>query len=134
MDIATNQRVLKIINHYNLSYNDFAKSAGLQKQAVYQWKDQTSYISEKSIIKILLHYPDINANWLIRGEGEMLLHQDDQVMFRFGKEDIKEPKEKYTNATVEALLKTTEQQSLMIKTMQQLIDALQGNNNKSQTG
>ena len=66
-------RILKIIRHYNLSVTEFSREIGLnsaatiQKIITYQRK-----ASPKTTGKILNRFPDINYDWLITGQGEMI--------------------------------------------------------------
>ena len=66
-------RILKIIRHYNLSITEFSREIGLnsaatiQKIITYQRK-----ASPKTTGKILNRFPDINYDWLITGQGEMI--------------------------------------------------------------
>jgi hypothetical protein len=103
-------RILKIIRHYNLSVTEFSREIGLnsaatiQKIITYQRK-----ASPKTTGKILNRFPDINYDWLITGQGEMIkssvvksvkTHEDDLTVTT--KQVIDFMKEYYPNSTQES--------------------------------
>lgn len=63
-------RILAIIDFYGLSANKFSEEIGMSRAFVKNMNDE---ISTKPLRNILLKYPEINIEWLISGEGEMLL-------------------------------------------------------------
>jgi len=66
-------RILKIIRHYNLSITEFSREIGLNSAATIQkiitYKRKAS---PKTTGKILKRFPDIEYDWLITGQGEMI--------------------------------------------------------------
>ena len=76
MDLFANQRVLKLISEKNLSYKKFATIVGIKHQNITQWKDNSSVVSPRVLCRIIKHFSDINARWLITGMGEMLVEED----------------------------------------------------------
>ena len=65
---------LKIyINHTGLSNNRFAEKAGFSgSQLSHMISSQKNFGYDK-LIKILNSFPELNSEWLLRGEGSMLL-------------------------------------------------------------
>ena len=67
------ERILKIIRHYNLSISQFSREIGLNSPATIQkiitYKRNAS---PKTTGKILNRFKDISYDWLITGQGEML--------------------------------------------------------------
>ena len=67
------ERILKIIRHYNLSISEFSREIGLNSAATIQkiitYKRKAS---PKPTGKILNRFPDIQYDWLITGQGEMI--------------------------------------------------------------
>ena len=67
------ERILKIIRHYNLSISEFSREIGLNSAATIQkiitYKRKAS---PKTTGKILNRFPDIQYDWLITGQGDML--------------------------------------------------------------
>lgn len=65
-------RLKKFLLYRELSFNKFEKSLGVSHGSISNaWKHQRN-IGSNVIEKILATYPEINAEWLLRGEGEML--------------------------------------------------------------
>ena len=67
------ERILKIIRHYNLSISEFSREIGLNSAATIQkiitYKRKAS---PKTTGKILNRFPEIQYDWLITGQGDML--------------------------------------------------------------
>lgn len=65
-------RLRDYLLHRDLSFNKFEMSLGVSHGSISNaWKHQRN-IGSNVVEKILSTYPDINAEWLLRGEGEML--------------------------------------------------------------
>lgn len=65
-------RLRDYLLHRDLSFNKFEKSLGVSHGSISNaWKHERN-IGSNVIEKILRTYPEINAEWLLRGEGEML--------------------------------------------------------------
>ena len=66
-------RILKIIRHYNLSITEFSREIGLNSAATIQkiitYKRKAS---PKTTGKILNRFPEIEYDWLITGQGDMI--------------------------------------------------------------
>ena len=70
MSIA--KRVDQLINHYNMSYNSFAKSIGMSNgTAIKKMVDYDRNPQNKTLNRICETYPKINYDWLRTGEGAM---------------------------------------------------------------
>lgn len=68
-----NERIFKVIKHYNYNINSFSKRIGLKNNVtigniVGGRKNKPSF---DIIIMILLSFDSISCEWLILGEGEM---------------------------------------------------------------
>lgn len=69
------QRVIEVVNHeYKTSVNKFAAALGLRQTTLNDQINGNSKISAAVIIALLSVHPDISAEWLLRGTGEMLLN------------------------------------------------------------
>ena len=70
MSIA--KRVDQLINHYNMSYNSFAKSIGMSNgTAIKKMVDYDRNPQNKTLNRICETYPKISYDWLRTGEGAM---------------------------------------------------------------
>lgn len=72
MKESINERIRLILQHFNYSKADLAKIAGVSGEAVRQWAENISDPKDAVLVKIIRNHDQINARWLITGEGEML--------------------------------------------------------------
>lgn len=67
------ERIIGMMKHYELKPTGFARSAGISQGLVNNFlKGAADSLSFKVLQKILYAYPDISAEWLMLGSGEML--------------------------------------------------------------
>lgn len=66
--MGATERIIQYLNYKNITKYRFCKTLGLSSKFL----DNSSNIGSDKACKILQHYTDINALWLITGEGEML--------------------------------------------------------------
>lgn len=66
-DVKT--RLTEFLKYIGIGQAKFAEKAGLSRGFVNNIGDS---ITKRSLLKILSVYPDLNVNWLLTGEGEML--------------------------------------------------------------
>lgn len=67
------ERLEQIIEHLGLNVNSFAKEIGLKRpERLYQIKKGNYSISKNLASIITDKFPDINAGWLLTGDGSML--------------------------------------------------------------
>ena len=62
-----------------LNDNKVTVAAGLSNGILGKAKNSTHDLSAQNISKLLLCYRDINARWLMTGEGEMLLPESNSI-------------------------------------------------------
>ena len=70
-------RILEIIKYYNLSSSQFANEIGIQRSAISHILSGRNKPSLDLILKILNKFPEINTDWLILGNGEMIKNRDE---------------------------------------------------------
>lgn len=75
------------IKHKNLSFNKFEKSLDVSHGSISNAFKHKKNIGSNVIEKILRIYPEIRAEWLLRGEGEMLISKDSQKDSKIKNED-----------------------------------------------
>jgi transcriptional regulator with XRE-family HTH domain len=66
------ERVLKLIIHLGYTATKFADAIGVQRSGISHILSGRNQPSYDFIVKILNKYPDLDAEWLILGKGEML--------------------------------------------------------------
>lgn len=71
------QRVIELISSLNLSKNAFASQIGMEQTTVNNQLIGKRSISIDLILNILRSFPEVNAEWLMRGDGNMLKSDKD---------------------------------------------------------
>jgi DNA-binding XRE family transcriptional regulator len=67
------EKINKLLEHFSLNPSDFAKVVGLRyAQNIYDIQKDKVDISKQIAAKITTAFPEINKNWLLTGEGEMM--------------------------------------------------------------
>lgn len=69
-DSELRDKIWVLIHHYNHSVNSFANTIDVTQQTL-NAQTKTAPISLSVIAGILKYYPEISAEWLLRGEGNM---------------------------------------------------------------
>lgn len=68
-------RIIQFLKENNLTSTKFADVIGVQRSSISHLLSGRNKPSFDFIEKMLLSYPDINAQWLITGKGDMLINQ-----------------------------------------------------------
>lgn len=76
MDMSINQRLERFLFEKKLSQEELRIRLGLKtRQQVNNWINCQDSIPDKHLIAILKAFPELNANWLIRGIGAIFMDQ-----------------------------------------------------------
>jgi len=75
------KRVLKIKQQYKLSQADFADIIKIQRSSISHMVNGRNKASADMVIRILQAYPEIRAEWIMRGEGEMFKKDNEEELF-----------------------------------------------------
>ena len=62
------ERILQILDLKNINKSTFYKNAGLSNG----YLDKNKSFTSVNVVKILNFFPDVDANWLLTGQGTML--------------------------------------------------------------
>ncbi len=73
------KRIDDFIQHLGISYNKFENTVGASRGGVSAAIRMNRNIGVNIIENILQKYPQLNSEWLLRGEGEMLKISDDRL-------------------------------------------------------
>lgn len=74
------ERLLAFMDKEGVNDNQMTVAAGLSVGAIGKMrKGITKSVNSDSIEKILKAYPRLSANWLMKGEGEMLSNEIDEL-------------------------------------------------------
>jgi len=68
-------RIIQFLKENNLTSTKFADTIGVQRSSISHILSGRNKPSYDFIEKMLLSYPDINAQWLITGKGNMFINQ-----------------------------------------------------------
>jgi len=82
------QRILQFIDNQGIKKSDFYRKTGITRGVL----DHTTGLTEDNLTKFIATYPEINVNWLLNGEGEMLTKEPDQQETVSTIPDIHQPK------------------------------------------
>jgi transcriptional regulator with XRE-family HTH domain len=80
-------RIIQFLSENNLTSTKFADRIGVQRSSISHILSGRNKPSFDFIEKMLLAYPDLNAQWLITGKGNMLKNQpslfntEDEIKF-----------------------------------------------------
>ena len=67
-------RIQNLIDHYELNVSSFSKSIGLTGNVtIYKIVKGESAPSFATLLKIKESYPEVNIDWILTGEGNMLI-------------------------------------------------------------
>lgn len=69
------ERIIRLLQHYNINQTEFAQRIGVSKGMVSHVMSPSgrgSSFTETTIDNILSAFPDINKEWLLTGNGDML--------------------------------------------------------------
>ena len=109
-NLTTNDRIKHLISFKQLSISSFSREIGLiNGVTISKIINQNRKPSSKTIGRIIQAFPDINYDWLITGQGEMIkgsvvksvkTHEDDLTVTT--KQVIDFMKEYYPNSTQES--------------------------------
>jgi SOS-response transcriptional repressor LexA len=69
MDNSITERVKVLINHYSLNANSFSKKIGATSSTINSMLEKGTNPSFDTINKIIVAFPLISLNWLVKGEG-----------------------------------------------------------------
>lgn len=72
MESAIIQRIRKILDKYDLSVTSLAKKLCISQPTLNRQLTGENSLSLETVNAILYYYQDISAEWLLRGEGEMI--------------------------------------------------------------
>lgn len=71
-----NQRIIEIMNHLGLSKTSFANEIGVSQPVITHISTGRNKPGLDILQKILIKYPEVNAEWLITGKGSKIKERD----------------------------------------------------------
>jgi len=76
----TIRRIEKIMRYYSLSTKEFSLKTGIQKSVVDNFKVSDYMVTLTMVQKICNAFPQINARWLLVGEGNFLIETKNELL------------------------------------------------------
>lgn len=73
MKLSLKERVEKVMETYSLNKNQLSVKTGINYSAIHDWVTEGRLkLSAQNIERIIRAFPELNAEWLRTGEGEMV--------------------------------------------------------------
>ena len=72
-NVALYTRLNEFIEKKGDNFTRLARSLDLSATFFHKFRTEHSQIGSETLMKILLHYPELSAEWLLRGAGTMLI-------------------------------------------------------------
>lgn len=72
------ERLKAVIAYSGLKDATFAKRIGMQQITLWRQLNDQRKVSLETILAVADEFPEIDANWLLRGSGSMLANNDAQ--------------------------------------------------------
>ncbi len=91
MNNKVNLRLYSILNHLEITQKKLAEDLQITRQTLEKNLKGISYPNYATIFKLKEYYPEINMNWLISGEGDMIIKNIENNI-------LEEPIAKYSNS------------------------------------
>lgn len=79
------QRIIDVFRTKSNSETQFAKMIGANQKTINQQFKKERSLSLDTVLGILSSFPDISAEWLLRGEGEVLKSDNKNINDNFDK-------------------------------------------------
>lgn len=108
MENAIRQRIKDVLNAHNSNPNKLAGNDANFQNRLSRQINQGATISCDTLIRVLMAFPDVSAEWMIRGNGEMMF--TDNLPFFSGEESENEE-----NLKIELSRKVAELEELKLQ-------------------
>jgi len=69
MNESITERIFEFIKKFDLTDAKLSRTLGVTPTTISEWRTGRNIPSPKIILKFLHHFPEVDANWLIRGKG-----------------------------------------------------------------
>ena len=82
IDVTIGDRILKIAAYYKLSQAQLAEKIKVSEGAISKAITGVSPPGAKVILNVLAAFPEINADWFVRGRGQIVLEKNKLSYFQ----------------------------------------------------
>lgn len=76
-DSYSGNHIYTLLTYLGLSQLDFAKETGINVVELYQVLEMKKPINEQMANKVIEKFPNVNKKWLLSGNGEMIVGEDE---------------------------------------------------------
>jgi transcriptional regulator with XRE-family HTH domain len=84
---TVNERIKALMIYKKINQTDLSKVLICKPQLISNWLNNKETASDRMVVKLVQAYSDINARWLITGEGVMLSERNPDVLNDSGCQD-----------------------------------------------
>lgn len=88
MEEGVNQRIKSIMEVYSLNQKQFAETIGVAQTTISSFFIRGSKPSSDILEQIVLKFPQIDARWLLTGEGKMIKEEENVQVVSVGSEEL----------------------------------------------
>lgn len=72
---TVNQRIMEFLKFMKISVNSMCKELNLKQSTVNGQLNGTNTLSADTIVHVIRAYPELSAEWVLRGKGPMILNE-----------------------------------------------------------
>lgn len=130
--LTIKDKILAFLEVRGIRKTDFFESTGIQASN-FKGRNKASQPGGDMLVNILTVYPELSAEWLLRGEGNMLRTQDNEIETNPQETAVKSEPPKPSQEYI-ALLKAFQEQAAEIGRLQERIKQLERQKGKSASG
>lgn len=140
-NLTIKDKILAFLKERNIRKIDFFEATGIQSSN-FKGKNMASQPGGEMIVKVLTLYPELSAEWLLRGEGNMIKSDDTNISTTIRvahKAEINEREEKNAGQNIppeimDRFLSTIKEQAEEIGMLKQKIVQLEREKDNSVSG
>lgn len=117
-------RLKLLLKEYDMSENKFASEIGVKSQTLNTYTSGKRGVSYDVVEKILAKFPQISAEWLIRGVGNMCCAPQSDINTLFNAQGDNSTNQQIVGASNEALIKENEMLKQLLEEKERMIQVL----------
>jgi transcriptional regulator with XRE-family HTH domain len=68
MKLSVIDRIFEVLKQNEVKDAQLSRTLGVSRTTISEWRNGKNSPSPKLILKFLFHFPEVDANWLIRGK------------------------------------------------------------------
>ncbi len=124
METTLNQRVRVLVKNKRFNSNSLSVALNMNPQTVFRYLNGDNKLSLDFVERLLLHFPDVRAEWVMRGEGRMYHTAQEVAAPAQEAQPQAQAPAPDQSALIAALRETIAAKDALIASQTELIDAL----------